>query len=263
MVLSASDSARVLDAVYELGSADSLAALPLLVSRLLYELVPCTRAGWVVIDFAGGLLDGVHWPASTRHLLQQLPSDLAKVPLVHEISGSVNAETLRISDIWSQREWHSKPIYSELYRPNGGEYQIVLPLSFAAPDSTGMSGRRVESLTLIRHDSDFSDRDAAVLGEFGRHVRNAIRQLRGKAAEPTLATATGLGLTARQGQALLALADGSSLRHAAGRLGVAPKTLENHVQAAYARLGVTSRTAALARLSAAAATGFGLGEIPH
>lgn len=261
--LSASEGRRLLDAVHELGTVDSLADLPIAVARLTYGLIPCDRAGWVVINFATGSLDGVHWPDSTVHLLKRLPQDLSTVPLVPEISRRINTDPLRISDVWSRREWHSKPIYADLYRPNGGEFQLVLPLSFANSASAGAEGRRMESLTLMRWDSDFTDHENELLAEFGRHIRNSARHLRRHATIPTIENAARLGLTARQGEVLVAVSDGSSVKHAAHRLGLATKTVENHLQAAYAILGVSNRTAALARLSVGPSGGFGLGEIPH
>lgn len=261
--LGALDLRRVLDAVHALGFAESMDELPLLVSQLAYRLVPCDRASWVVIDFAECTLAGVHWPEPESSPLRRLPRNLDEVPLVPEIARRINSETLRISDIWSRREWHGKRIYSELYRPNGGEYQMVMPLSFASPGSAGTAGRRIESLSLVRADSDFTDRERAMLDEFGRHVRGAMRMLRRATTTPSRRSAARFGLTARQGDALLALADGSSIRYAAAQLGVTPKTLENHLQAAYRRLGVSNRTAALSHLAANSVSAYGLGEIPH
>ncbi|MEP6482087.1 MAG: LuxR C-terminal-related transcriptional regulator [Rhodoglobus sp.] len=261
--LGALDLRGVLDALHTLGFAESMDDLPLLVSQLAFRLVPCDRASWIVIDFADGTLAGVHWPEPESSPLPRLPRNLQDVPLVPQISERVNSETLRISDVWSRREWHAKRIYSELYRPNGGEYQMVMPLSFASPGSSGTAGRRVEALSLVRADSDFSDRDRAILNEFGRHVRGVMRMLRRATTTPSRRSVARFGLTARQGDALLALVDGSSIRYAATQLGVTPKTLENHLQAAYRRLGVSNRTAALSQLAVGGGSAYGLGEIPH
>ena len=50
-------------------------------------------------------------------------------------------------------------------------------------------------------------------------------------------------------QVLAELETGATVRQAAIALGITEKTLENHLQAIYRRLGVSSRTAALHRLT--------------
>ena len=56
------------------------------------------------------------------------------------------------------------------------------------------------------------------------------------------------GLTNREGQVLEQVAGATANVLIARRLGVSPRTVEKHLEHAYAKLGVGSRTAALARL---------------
>lgn len=67
-------------------------------------------------------------------------------------------------------------------------------------------------------------------------------------ADGESALAAALGITARQYQALLAIADGTTSRTAAARLGITEQTLNTHLRDAYRTLGVHSRVAALNRL---------------
>ncbi|WP_194291580.1 response regulator transcription factor [Cumulibacter manganitolerans] len=55
-------------------------------------------------------------------------------------------------------------------------------------------------------------------------------------------------LTAQEARVLAGLTDGLSNRQIAGQLGLAEKTVKNYVTRIYAKLGVTSRTAAIAAL---------------
>jgi DNA-binding CsgD family transcriptional regulator len=260
--LSPADLRRTLDAVYALGLVSSIDELPLAAVQLTWQLVPCDHVGWVAIDFGLGKMTGIHWPIDLSPLFGQLPSNLTTVPLVSEAAMAPTTAVVRLSDFVSRRELHNTAIYNDLYRGVGIEYQIVVPLGFGRPGATGFKTTRAESLTLARSDADFTDRDRAVLDEFGRHLRNAILRLRAVDRRPTAETAARLGLTARQGESLVAIADGATVRMASQTLGVTPKTLENHLQAAYARLGVSNRTAALARLRMAQGSGLGLGDIP-
>jgi DNA-binding NarL/FixJ family response regulator len=52
------------------------------------------------------------------------------------------------------------------------------------------------------------------------------------------------GLTEREAQVLGLVARGLTNRQVAARLGSAPKTVGNQVQAAYAKIGVSTRAAA-------------------
>ena len=254
----ARDARRVLDAVAQLGDVDALDALPRAAAHLLAELVQADRAGWVTVDFSLGRLDGVHWPRPIPDLLSMFPANLAEVPLVEPVLSARGTGAIRISDVWSRREWHGKRIYWELYAPTGAEHQMAAPISFG-----GGGAPRFEALSAVRGDRDFSAREAWMLEEFTRHVRIAARRLRAAPTPLTVEIGIERGLTERQAQAIIALADGMTTRQAAARLGVAEKTLENHAQGAYGRLGVNNRMAAIRTLAGLGAPAFALGEIPH
>jgi DNA-binding NarL/FixJ family response regulator len=257
-----SELRSVLDAVYMLSSVLSIEELPLAVAKIAYELVPCDHAAWAIVDFAGGGMQTVHWPYDISDRVKQLPADLAGVPLVPAAAVGPTTTVIRLSDFLSTREWRSTALYSELYRPTGVEFQIVVPVGFSSPAESGARGKRAESFTLGRSDGDFTDRERATLDEFGRHVRSAVRRLRTLPQQQESRSAAQAGLTERQFEALLSVADGATMVAAARVLGVSPKTLENHLHAAYLRLGVSNRTAAIARLNSGSASRFGVGVIP-
>jgi DNA-binding CsgD family transcriptional regulator len=60
-------------------------------------------------------------------------------------------------------------------------------------------------------------------------------------------TLISLGLTRREAEVLLLVAQGGSNRDVAGGLGVRPSTVKKHLEHVYAKLGVRTRTAAAAR----------------
>jgi len=235
MALPARDAARVLDAAAELGATESSRELRSLTARLAFELLPVERSGWVQIDSASGRLRGVHWPYPVSDMLARFPRDLEVVPLVAPLRSQLAPAPLRISDVMTRRQWHAKPIWAELYAPNGGEYQLASVL--------GMHGTVMHALSLFRSDRDFGAREVALTAEFTRHVRVAARRLSRGHPDPAE-----LGLTPRQLEALRELETGATVRRAASELGVTVKTMENHLQEAYRRLGVNNRIAALRRM---------------
>jgi len=225
----------MLDAAARLGATTASDELRSLTARLAFELLPVDRSGWVQIDSASKRLRGVHWPYQVSNVLEQLPRDLDAVPLVSPLRAQGLGSPLRISDVMTRRQWHATPIWAELYGPNGGEYQLATVL--------GMHGTVMHTLSLFRSDRDFGARDVALATEFARHVRVAARRISRQHPDPA-----DLGLTPRQLEALRELEAGATVRQAASQLGVTVKTMENHLQDVYRRLGVNNRVAALRRL---------------
>ena len=235
MALGARDAGRVLDAAAQLGATTGADELRVLTARLAFELLPVERSGWVQIDSATQQLRGVHWPYPVSDILALLPRDLEVVPLVSPLRAQLSPSPLRISDVMTRPQWHSTGIWAELYGPHGGEYQLATVL--------GMRGTLMHALSLFRSDRDFTRREVALTAEFARHVRVAARRISRRHPDPA-----DLGLTPRQLEALRELETGATVRRAAAELGVTEKTMENHLQEAYRRLGVNNRVAALRRL---------------
>jgi DNA-binding CsgD family transcriptional regulator len=69
-----------------------------------------------------------------------------------------------------------------------------------------------------------------------------------RAEPPSIQTLRRLGLTERQAQVLRLLATGRANQQIAQQLQIAPATVEKHLEQIYQRLGVASRTQALARV---------------
>lgn len=234
--LSAADLRTLLDAAAELGAVTTQAGLRETAVDILFSLLPATHAGWVTIDLPTGAMTGQHLPERIPFVIPLMPRDLAEVPLVTELLAAPVPGSLRISDTISEEEWHSRRLWAELYKPMGGEYQIGSLLL----EDEGL----VETLAVFRAESDFTDRELALVEEFARHVRVQLTRLRASDARDARTL-----LTSRQRQVLASLETGATIRQAAIDLGITEKTLENHLQTIYRRLGVSSRTAALHRLS--------------
>ncbi|HQG71052.1 MAG TPA: LuxR C-terminal-related transcriptional regulator [Rhodoglobus sp.] len=232
--LTAHDLRRLLDAAADLASVVTRARLRERAVEVLFDVMPATRAGWVTMDLSTGAMSGYHLPEPIPFVVPLMPRDLAEVPLVAELLAAPVPGSLRISDTITEAEWHSRRLWAEVYRPLGGEYQIGSLLTV----DEGL----VETLAVFRADSDFTDRELALAEEVARQVRVTLARLRASEAREAREL-----LTSRQRQVLAALETGATIRQAAVDLGITEKTLENHLQTIYRRLGVSSRTAALHR----------------
>jgi DNA-binding CsgD family transcriptional regulator len=98
----------------------------------------------------------------------------------------------------------------------------------------------VVQLALARHSRPFSDRDAALLGLVAPWLLRLMRE------RPTPALPTTLTIAERR--VLVRVAAGHSNAQVAEFLGVEVSTVRKHLEHAYRKLGVSSRTAAVARM---------------
>jgi DNA-binding CsgD family transcriptional regulator len=145
----------------------------------------------------------------------------------------LRTEVMSTRDFYSDRQWHSTGMYTEVLRPAGIEHELVMPL----PGPPGVA-RRVIFLRAPGSGAFTSEeRDAAVL--LRPHICDALRH-QARQAPARL-------LTPRHLELLRLVAAGHDNIAIARRLGLSPGTVRNHLENVYTRLGVTSRTAAVAR----------------
>ena len=100
-------------------------------------------------------------PGSQRRL-----ADMAdQHPLIHHAASTGDGSARRISDFWTQEEFHASPIYRMLYEPMGIKFQMAVALPASRPIHVG--------IVLNRRDSDFSERDRDVLNVLRPHLVQA------------------------------------------------------------------------------------------
>jgi DNA-binding CsgD family transcriptional regulator len=137
----------------------------------------------------------------------------------------------KVSDYLSDRQL-ANSIVGEWFRVIGARHEIAVPLP-----ARGAEDRR---MLLFRSEGrDFTERERLLLAMLRPHFVEVLRaHERRRAGIPDL--------TARQLQLLQLVADGHSNTQIAHRLFVAEGTVRKHLENIYERLGVTSRTAAVA-----------------
>ena len=137
----------------------------------------------------------------------------------------------KVSDYLSTQQL-ANSIVGEWFRVLGVRHEIAVPLPVR-----GAEDRR---MLLFRSEGrDFTERERLLLTMLRPHFVEVLRaHERRRAGVPDL--------TARQLQLLQLVADGHSNTQIAHRLFVAEGTVRKHLENIYERLGVTSRTAAVA-----------------
>jgi DNA-binding CsgD family transcriptional regulator len=188
--------------------------------------------------------DGVSWSRldlTTRQVLssttttdQAADDALEKVfwahydehPLCHGRGAAMPVAAF--GDVVTRRELHRIALYHEYLRPLGTEHLIKVDLGHP-PGQTNV-------ILLERAGGrDFDDRDHLVLALLRPHLAVATRRL----------TTSPPKLTPREREVLTLVRQGLTNHSVARHLRVSPNTVRKHLENAYTRLGVQSRTAAV------------------
>jgi DNA-binding CsgD family transcriptional regulator len=140
----------------------------------------------------------------------------------------------RMSDLLSPREWRSRELYNVVFRP----YQYELDLRI--PSSCTGSTR-----TFLFHGQkrDFGERDRLVLELLRPHLERVVDRFERRATPEA-----DLPLTRREREILEWVERGKTNAEIAEILWLSPSTVRKHLENAYGKLGVRTRTAAVARL---------------
>jgi DNA-binding CsgD family transcriptional regulator len=226
--------------------APPAAGIPLSLLIDLSDLVPCDYLSFIGMDSArqtqwfgqvapaeaddGG--DEDDGPVFWEHYWDCPPCSY------HDLTGDLRSVT-KVSDFYSARQWHSTGMYCDWARPDGLEHEMVLCLP-AGPGWTAGPGRTVRMILFRGPGPDFSERDRALLTLLRPHLYQAYLDAEGRrAAAPQL--------THRQLELLRLVAAGHTNAQIARRLGLSEGTVRRHLENIYARLQVSSRTAAVTR----------------
>lgn len=140
----------------------------------------------------------------------------------------------RMSDLLPASEWRSRELYNTVFRPYQYEIEVRIP-----PTRDG------HTRTFLFHAEkrDFSERDRLVLELLQPHLERVVEQFQRRAAP-----AADLPVTRREREILEWVERGRTNAEIAEVLWLSPGTVRKHLENAYGKLGVRTRTAAVARL---------------
>jgi DNA-binding CsgD family transcriptional regulator len=226
------DYGGVLDVLHAAAAVEGPIPFTRPVLRALRDLIPCDVVAYHE-DIAGMprvIFDGEPRGPVTSAVREAQRRYAHQDPLVPGVGAR------KYSDYLSRREFHRLDLYAYVARPLGVEDMFRLWLE---PDGAG--GARLE---FDRPDSAFRERDRSVLDLLLPHLRqfriNAMRRRR-----PAIA---GGQLTAREREVLALVGEGRTNAEIARLLWISRETVRKHLENVYDKLGVHSRTAAVAAL---------------
>jgi DNA-binding CsgD family transcriptional regulator len=145
---------------------------------------------------------------------------------------------LVLSEVLSRRQLVRTPMYREFYKPLGVVDEVILWLP--APEG------EARCVSMHRSGNVFDERCRDLLTLLRPHLmviieRNELRQRLSEQPDTT-------GLTPREAEVLEWVARGKQNKEIAALLQTSPHTIRTQLQAIYEKLGVHTRTAAVAKL---------------
>jgi DNA-binding CsgD family transcriptional regulator len=216
------------------------------VIRELLRLIPADRAGYFEYGLARPeVSDLLMWDGTGPRYWVEEPefafgwdddvvcAAIGSMPL-HDIRSRETAAAMRASDVLTRAQLRRNPWYATVLRPRSVEHEVKLWLS---------SPRHcVRGFFFVRgpQDRDFNEQECALLTVLRRHL-SAARE-RWERRQPSKA------LTARELEVMRLVADGSTNRQVARRLVVSDATVRTHLEHVFEKLGVHTRTAAVAQV---------------
>jgi DNA-binding CsgD family transcriptional regulator len=140
----------------------------------------------------------------------------------------------RMSDLLPPYEWRSRELYNLFFRP----YQYELDTRIPSPRP-----RYTRTFLFHAQRRDFGERDRLVLDLLRPHLERLVAKF-----ERSSSQEAELPLTPREREILHWVERGKTNAEIAQILWLSPGTVRKHLENAYAKLGVRTRTAAVARL---------------
>jgi DNA-binding CsgD family transcriptional regulator len=239
------DDARLLDLI---GDVQGLLDLEEFREGLIVALRRAVDCDWVSLNefVAPGDVWSLVVPPVPDEVLELFAVYAHQNPLVRHFQLRQDGRTQRLSDIASTAELHRLELYREVYSRIGLEYQMAFTLPHMPPRMLGVA--------LSNRDRDFTDADRGFVDRARPYLiqgyRNAVEHsgARESAVGGALLTAlAGAGLTPRESDVVRLLALGRSNADAAETLGLSVRTVQKHVEHAFSKLGVHTRSEAAAR----------------
>lgn len=176
-------------------------------------------------------------------------------PILLHLADPSASPVVSLRELVSARAWHENPVYRECFRNLGIEDHLV--------SIVGVRDGVVHGVTLTRDANPFDAQDRRLMTMIRRHLQAALRrcltqQLPYETIQmaPRARLTTRIGpafptraapnrLTARESEVLALVAGGLDNQQVSRRLRIARRTVDKHLENAFAKLGAQNRVEAI------------------
>ena len=206
----------------------------------LRKLVPAELATLSVCDLGTGHRSVVSDVpgAISRDQIAAFDRHFHEHPLVRAHGHNPGATTQRISDLVSPRAFRRSVLFDEYYRAIRIDHAMAVPIH--------VDRKLLVSFVFNRAKFGFSEAERDALELIRPHLGHLYR-LCGALGRSGWAPAAAWQLTPREQEVLRWLSAGKTDRDIGEILGIGVRTVHKHLQRIYEKLGVETRTAAVAR----------------
>jgi DNA-binding CsgD family transcriptional regulator len=238
--------ARMLDLLGDAYAALDLEEFQRSLTRGLRTAVPCD---WCSVNTLGpgpGEVTALSDPPVTPPELYEVFARYAhQNPIAAHFAATGQGRPVRMSDLVTTSELHALDLYRRVYALIGLEFQVA----FTLPSPAG----HVLGVALSRRERDFTAADVEFLAQARPHLVQAYRNAldhtalkRQVGASPALPRAdlAAFGLSPREVDVVRRVAAGLRNDDIGEQLGVSGRTVQKHLERAYRKLGVRSRSEA-------------------
>jgi DNA-binding CsgD family transcriptional regulator len=171
--LARSDFEQVLAAVRSVGEAQNPDDFSQVVIEQVAGLIPSIVVTFNEVDPVAGRLVFLAEPKSfpfPPETMAKLAALASQHPLIRYIGETGDGSAKKISDFWTQEEFHASDVYKQVYGPMDVEFQMSVALPAPRPIVVGV--------VVCRTDSDFSERDRMVFNLLRPHFVQAWHNAR-------------------------------------------------------------------------------------
>jgi DNA-binding CsgD family transcriptional regulator len=249
------DLGRIARAALKLEAVSDIERLPAALLETSMDIVACEHASYNEIDPIYGRTrasgSDSHFNDVLARGIDRWSELLPTHPLVPYFRARRHAAPRRLSDEIARDAFRETDLYNELFRQADTTEQLVLNLGCAPGDDSGAPDPLTIGVALCRKDTDFSDRDVAILTLFQRLAEPIVRRKRaehyfaliasGRPSEDLLRFLMGYRLTPRLAEVCFWVLQGKSNAEVATILDVGEQTVRQHTIRIFRLLGVDGR----------------------
>jgi DNA-binding CsgD family transcriptional regulator len=246
--LSAQSLRALADALPALYAETSLSELPRAFADVLVKLIPGESYGVVIHDRGRGKRIWHLRPAAAEHesLVPGFFANFHEFAPAHHRRLSQSGTALAVSDFTSRPAMNRLAIYHDYYRPLGIEDDLSINVQ---------RGDVVTCAAVLRRSRGFRRDERELMNALRPHFKQAWANAQCFATLAQVSAATAVpstgwtpeplevrfGLTPREAEVLIWVAQGKTNPEVAIVLGIRPNTVRTHLERVFAKLGVETR----------------------